>query len=85
MKAAGWVLLVLAACGDNVLVDPVTDAISGTRIKLQGYRYDDGTEQTEPFEYYDTLVHTTCRAVTWADGVVRCGPVADEALYTDAE
>jgi hypothetical protein len=47
------------------------------------YRYDDGTEQPEPNEFYDAEEHTSCRPLRWTDGVVRCIPVADAAMYVD--
>jgi len=74
-----------AGCGDDrhVAEDPLA-AASGTRIALQKYRYDDGTEQAVAGEFYDRITHTRCRPLAWADGVPRCVPVADDAAYLDA-
>ncbi|HEY0476486.1 MAG TPA: hypothetical protein VGD37_03130 [Kofleriaceae bacterium] len=76
-----------AACGDNRRApgddDPLA-AVSGSRLALQRYRYDDGTEQVAAGEFYDTGLHTLCRAMQWTDGGVRCAPVADDAEYLDA-
>jgi len=74
-----------AGCGDNrrLAEDPLA-AASGTRIALQKYRYDDGTEQAVATEFYDRVTHARCRPLAWADGVQRCVPVADDAVYLDA-
>ena len=72
MTARGLlVVLGIVACGDNTLHDNVFTAASGSRIALQLYRYDDGTEQTEPNEMYDKDQHTLCTAQRWIDGIVR--------------
>jgi hypothetical protein len=76
-----------AACGDNRRGpgddDPLA-AVSGSRLALQRYRYDDGTEQVAAGEFYDTELHSLCRSTRMTDGGVRCVPVADDAEYLDA-
>jgi hypothetical protein len=77
------VVLACAACGDNLeRADPLT-AVSGSRLALQKYRYDDGTEQAVANEFYDTELHARCTPRPWIDGAVRCVPVADDAAYVD--
>jgi len=77
-------LALAAACGDNGDRVEVFTATSGTRLALQKYRFDDGTEQTSPGDVYDKELHTNCIARVWVDGATRCVPVADDAVYTDA-
>jgi hypothetical protein len=76
--------LVCAACGDNLPrpADQFTP-VSGSRLALQKYRYDDGTEQAVATEFYDTELHVRCIPQPWPDGAVRCVPTADDAAYTD--
>lgn len=74
-----------AACGDSIPHVPPLDAVSGDRLKLQRLRYDDGAEQVDPSGFYDTALHTRCAAGRWTDGALRCLPVADDAVYTDAD
>lgn len=77
------VLLVCAACGDNLHRDDLFTAVSGERLVLQKYRFDDGTEQAVASEFYDTQVHARCTPQSWPDGAVRCAPVADDVEYVD--
>lgn len=77
------VVLACAACGDNLHRDDLVTAVSGTRLVLQKYRFDDGTEQAVASEFYDTQVHARCTPQPWADGAVRCAPAADEVDYVD--
>jgi len=81
-----WLPFVIAcaACGDNLPHDNVFTAASGTRLTLQRYRYEDGTEQTVANEFYDLQLHTRCAARPWTDGAVRCVPVADDVGFLDA-
>lgn len=73
------------ACGDNAPAGPeLITAVSGTRLSVQKYRYDDGTELAVGNELYDTELHARCRAQRWIDETVRCVPVVDEAVYSDA-
>ena len=84
---ARWVALVVAcaACGDNLPAGPeLIIAVSGTRLAVQKYRYDDGTELAVGNELYDTELHARCRSQRWIDDTVRCVPVVDEAVYSDA-
>lgn len=85
---ARWlaVALACAACGDDLRGggDLVT-AVSGSRLAVQKYRYDDGTELAVANEFYDIQLHARCRPQTWVDGAVRCVPIVDDAVYVDAE
>ncbi|HSS02296.1 MAG TPA: hypothetical protein VLM79_34795 [Kofleriaceae bacterium] len=79
------VCAVCAACGDNSPAGAeLVTAVSGTRLAVQKYRYDDGTELAVGNELYDTELHARCRAQRWIDDTVRCVPVVDEAVYSDA-
>jgi hypothetical protein len=77
--------LAASACGDNLHREDVnlTIAVSGSRLALQKYRYDDGTEQTAATELYDTVLHVRCVPAVWIDGAVRCVPNVDTATYVD--
>lgn len=76
--------LVCAACGDNLrVVDEVFTEVSGSRLALHKYRYDDGTEHVAADEFYDAQLHVRCRPRAWIDGAARCVPVADDAVYAD--
>jgi hypothetical protein len=77
-------LLLLAACGDQVHVEPTDEPASGTRLKAEWLFYGDGSRQVAPAAYYDTALHARCTPRDWADGTVRCVPEADVAHYIDA-
>jgi hypothetical protein len=77
-------VVVVAACGDNPEVIESIDAVSGARIKLERWLYEDGTTHVDPSGFYDIRLSTRCTARTWGDDLLRCVPVAGEALYTDA-
>lgn len=70
-------------CGDSVERDVVLTATSGQRLALSWYRFPDGTEQPEPGRLYDRALHTACAPARWTDGVVRCVPLADDAVFVD--
>jgi hypothetical protein len=73
------------ACGDNLPAGPqLITAVSGTRLAVHKYRYDDGTELAVGNEFYDIELHTRCRPQRWIDDTVRCVPIVDEAVYNDA-
>ena len=79
------VLQVCAACGDDLQRgDELVTAVSGSRLAVQKYRYDDGTELAVAGEFYDTELHVRCRPQAWPDGDVRCVPIVDDAVYADA-
>lgn len=78
------VLVLLAACGDQIAVPSTDDPASGTRLKAEWLFYGDGSRQIAPASYYDTGLHVRCAPRDWADGTVRCVPEADDAFYTDA-
>jgi hypothetical protein len=84
---ARWLAIAVmcAACGDDSTRagDPIAPT-SGSRLALYKYRYDDGTELTVSNELYDTELHLRCRPQRWIDGALRCVPVVDDAVYTDA-
>ena len=77
------VLLALAACGDEIHVETALEPQSGTRLKLEKYRFEDGTEQVEQHSFYDVEMHARCAPQTYVDGSTRCVPFADDALYID--
>ncbi|MDX2088683.1 MAG: hypothetical protein SFX73_12580 [Kofleriaceae bacterium] len=78
-------LVTFVACGDNLSVDTALHPSSGTRLKLQQYRYEDGTLQADQTAFYDTSFHATCTPKLWADGALRCVPLgADVARFTDS-
>src|SRR5258706_15581040 len=81
----GWIAAAgVAACGDNIPPEDILASVSGSRIVLQVYGYDDGARQVDTSVLYDLRLHSRCNAQPWADGVVRCVPEADDAVYTDA-
>jgi hypothetical protein len=83
---ARWcaVLAMCAACGDDRhRVDDLITAVSGSRLAVQKYRYDDGTELAVASEAYDTELHVRCRPQGWIDGALRCVPEVDDAVYVD--
>ena len=85
MRAAVWVLLV-AACGDNGIPrDPLFTGLSGSRIKLQWYLYQDGAKQLETAAFYDARLHVRCEPKHFVDGVYRCAPIADRTVFRDSE
>src|SRR5437870_244567 len=78
--------LIVAACGDNLQPqDALFTGLSGSRIKLQWYLYQDGSKQIEPTSYYDTQLHVPCAKTLWDDGIARCTPIADPSVWIDAE
>jgi hypothetical protein len=70
-----WSLVVVGcvACGDNSYRDEVFTATSGSRIALQAYRFDDGTEQPDSRQFYDAAEHTLWRAALDRRRAVRSG------------
>jgi hypothetical protein len=73
------------ACGDSRAVETEIDSVSGTRLKLELFLFDDGTTQVDPSAFYDTREHTECRPARWIDGEQRCVPAASEVRFTDSE
>ncbi len=78
-------LVLLSACGDSTVVEQHVEATSGTRMMLQLFRYDDGTEQVDPSAIYDTRLHASCAPAPWIDGEQRCVPQVAEAVFADAD
>jgi hypothetical protein len=85
MRSWAIVLALVAACGDDRVVLESIDAVSGSRIKLERWLYEDGTTHVDASGFYDVRLSTRCTARTWSDDMLRCVPVAGEALYTDAD
>jgi len=77
-------LCALVGCGDDRHVEDVFEAVSGSRLKIEWHLYEDGTRQAESSTFYDIQVHSRCSPQLWADGVIRCVPIADDAVYVDA-
>ncbi len=61
----------------------VYEALSGERLKLQFYLYEDGTRQLDTEAFYDARLHTRCTPQPWLGGVTRCVPDAGDTVYTD--
>ena len=75
----------LAACGDGVVSDPpVAEPVSGSRLVSMWLGYDDGARQLRRDQVFDLVEQAACRPLRWADGVRRCTPIADEAVFADA-
>ena len=85
LLAPALVAIAAVACGDNVRIAEPYEAASGSRLKLQYYLYEDGAEEWDTRAFYDARLHTHCTQARWSDGVVRCVPDADDAVYTDAD
>ncbi len=83
MRAQIAALLALAACGDDRRVEDVFEAVSGSRLKLEWHLYEDGTRQAGTSAFYDTQVHSRCTPQLWVDGVIRCVPIAEDAVYVN--
>src|SRR5687767_4599002 len=78
--------LVLAACGDNALPqEPLFAGLSGSRIKLQWYLYQDGARELDTTAFYDAGLHARCAPLKWGDDTLRCVPPADDTVFTDAD
>lgn len=76
--------LALAACGDELRRPPPPVPVSGKRLKLEWFFYGDGSQAPNSAAYYDTQIHGRCTPQRWVDGELRCTPVADMAMYTNA-
>lgn len=84
-RVLALVFALVSACGDSTDVEQHVEATSGARMKLQMFRYEDGTEQVDPSAMYDTRLHASCAPAPWIDGELRCVPVVAEAVFADAE
>jgi len=73
----------LGACGDNRHIDDLFEPVSGSRLKLEWHLYEDGTRQAETAAFYDLDVHARCTPQRWIDDVIRCVPIAEDAIYLD--
>ena len=74
------VLLVIAACGDNLEPDPNV-ARSGNRLKLIRYDYGDGTRETETRWFHDAARDERCTPRSWSDGVTLCTPAFTDTVF----
>ncbi|HVV87255.1 MAG TPA: hypothetical protein VHE35_29645, partial [Kofleriaceae bacterium] len=73
------------SCGDDLVPGPpVAAPTSGTRLVALWYGYDGGARQLRHDQVFDLVERAPCRPLRWADGVLRCSPIADEAVFTDA-
>jgi hypothetical protein len=72
------------ACGDNTTRDVPFDAVSGTRLRVERYMFDDGTSVPGGPGFFDAELHVRCTPQTYLDGTVRCVPDAEDALFSDA-
>lgn len=78
------IALLLAACGDNTTPsEPLFVGVSGSRIKLQWYLYQDGSRELETAAFYDARLHTRCSAEPWNDGISRCTPLGETTVFED--
>jgi hypothetical protein len=78
-------LAIVTGCGDSHAVATEIDSVSGTRLKLELYLFEDGTQQVEPSSFYDTTLHAQCSPQRWGDEERRCVPEATEVRFTDSE
>src|SRR5262245_65222995 len=88
-RIARWALVAggagcVAGCGDNLPADQLVVATSGSRISLHWYDYADGVRQPDASALYDKSLHAFCTTTLWIDGVARCVPVGEDAVYVDA-
>lgn len=75
----------LVACGDGAVTEePSFEPISGSRLKLEWHQYTDGARTVAPDTFYDLELHARCTPRLWIDGVTRCVPIADDAVFGDA-
>lgn len=68
----GASLLLIAACGDNIVAGESAETHSGSRLKLSWYEFADGARQLAHTRFFDTALGGECVMVEWADGVTRC-------------
>lgn len=69
-----WIwLIVLCACGDNVV----------PRLVPKTFEVDDVT-YTRTWQFRDTLRDEDCAPEGWADGAIYCTPAHGDPVYTDA-
>ena len=77
--------VVVSGCGDSSPVDDVVTAVSGDRLKTMWLGYDGGTRQLHTEQVHDLVEHATCAPRRWTDGVLRCMPAAENAVYVDRD
>ena len=80
MTRAWWLVVMLAACGDNSLDDV---SRSGSRLRVEWNKAEDGAE-LETGRYYDRERQEFCEIQKWSDGVKRCTRLAGYVAYLDA-
>lgn len=74
-----WILLALAACGDNV----EGGFSPGARIVPYGDVYEGGVEVPDPTALRDLARDEDCTLQTWSDGATYCTPQTVETVYAD--
>ncbi len=74
----------MAACGDNIVPPPYSDANgrSGTRLEVQWTELD-GTWLPSTSDFYDADLGLPCTPRRWLDGEWRCNPSSGEVVFTD--
>lgn len=72
-------------CGDNGGGAPIVTAISGDRLAVTWMGYDDGARHAQAGQLYDRREQAMCVPFRWGDGVIRCVPRAEPAIFVDAD
>jgi hypothetical protein len=67
-------------CGDNRPGEPF-EATSGSRLKIQRYVYEDGTEQWERDRFRDAEREEDCSPARWSDGSTYCTPRTSGTVF----
>jgi hypothetical protein len=76
-----WLVLALAACGDNDAEDAVR---GGSRIVVQWNIAEDGTREPTG-TLHDAELQEDCYPEDWADGSKRCTPSGGYIAYSDMQ
>lgn len=74
-----WILLALAACGDNI----EAGYSPGARIVPYGDIYEGGVEVPDPTAFRDLARGEDCTPQQWSDGGMYCTPQTVETVYAD--
>lgn len=78
------VLLAVAACGDNIELDPNV-ARSGTRLKLVRYDYGEGAREIDTQWFHDAVRDERCTPRQWFDGVTICTPAFTDTVFPTSD
>jgi hypothetical protein len=81
MRLAVCITAALIGCGDN-LGDP-HEGLSGSRIRIERYVFDDGTRLPITRSFHDAARDERCAPRTWSDGSTYCTPATSELAYRD--